>query len=322
MSEFIPTEKGVPIREASTANLLLSSQDRFNYAPDGSTGGSAGFFTIQKPNSILNGFFTRIAPTEINLQWAVPNVYDISGGANPLQTGIYFDARLNVDVSGGSPTTVTIPYGVYTVASALDTMVARMNSATLGSTFSITSAGSVVSITGTVAWCFRAAVGFNALSLQLGFPISVGAGGFSLSKSTSNSRTTTGAISPYGMYPYANLLDIQYIDFVSQNLTYNQDLKDSSTGQNVRDIIYRWYLSSSNSTNSTSFDKYGFPIYPTYGFFWERRPIAFPKQIKWSPNQPVGQLQFEVYATDYNNNSFLLTTTGYEWLMTLLVSEV
>jgi hypothetical protein len=325
MSDFIPTEKGVPIREASTANLLLSSQDRFDYSPVSSST-SPGVFTIQKNQAILNGFFTRIAPAEINLQWAVPNVYDISGGGNPLITSVYTDARLRVDVSGGSVTTVTVPYGIYTVASAIDTIVARMNATVTGTTFSVTQAGSAISITGTNKWRFKATTGFNALSLQLGFGVGVGvSGGYALSQTTYNSQTTNGYSpqgTPFNMRPQASLLNLQYIDFVSQQLTYNQDLKDASTSQENRDIIFRWYLSSNNSTSSVSFDKYGFPIYPTYGFFWERRPIAFPKQIKWSPNQPIGQIQFEVYATDINNNTFLLTTDGYEWMMSLLISEV
>jgi hypothetical protein len=114
------------------------------------------------------------------------------------------------------------------------------------------------------------------------------------------------------------ILEGKYIDFVSYQLTYNQELKDSSTNQSTRDILFRWYLTQNPSTYP---DRYGFPINPTYAPFYERRPIAFPKQIKWSNNQPIGQLQFEVYAK-YETDAILLNTQGYDWGMTLLVSEV
>jgi hypothetical protein len=121
--------------------------------------------------------------------------------------------------------------------------------------------------------------------------------------------------------PNSSLLQFKYLDFVSNQLTYNQELKDSSTSLQQRDVLFRWYLTQQPSPYP---DKYGFPIYPTYAPFYERRPIAFPKQIKWSNNQPIGQIQFEVYAQDNAviNNYVLLDSEGYDWGMTMLVSEV
>jgi hypothetical protein len=40
------------------------------------------------------------------------------------------------------------------------------------------------------------------------------------------------------------------------------------------------------------------------------------------PNMPIGQVAFEVWATDISGKNYLLNTDGYEWMMTLLVSEV
>jgi hypothetical protein len=321
MSDFVPVEKGVPIRFPSTANLLIDSTDRFGY---GGTLASAGNFTIQKNQSILNGFFSRIAPNEITLNWAIPNVYDISG-ANPLQGGIFYPANVRVDVSGGSITNIPMPVGLYTVAEILDTIVARLNAATLGATFSITQVGTAVSITSTVPYRFpnTSVSGKNGLVIKLGF--STG-GAYSLSKTIfSNQPYLTGDnVSGYNVtssQPNSSLLQFKYLDFVSNQLTYNQELKDSSTSNQTRDILFRWYLTQ---TPSTYPDKYGFPIYPSYAPFYERRPIAFPKQIKWSNSQPIGQLQFEVYAQDSQSitNYILLDNDGYDWGMTLLVSEV
>jgi hypothetical protein len=321
MSDFVPVEKGVPIRQPSTANLLLDSIDRY------STGGySAGNFTIQKNQSILNGFFSRIAPNEIVLNWAIPNVYDVSG-ANPLISGtggIFYPANVRVDISGLSITNIQIPVGLYTVAEVLDTIVARLNSAALGATFSITQLGTQVNLDSTVPYRFPAssASGLNALIVQLGFGVG---GDYELSQFIySNQPFMIGTFSTgYNVtssQPSSSLLRFRYLDIVSNQLTYNQELKDSSTSNQSRDILFRWYLTQ---TPSTFPDKYGFPIYPTYAPFYERRPIAFPKQIKWSNSQPIGQLQFEVYAQDYaSTNYILLDTDGYDWGMTMLVSEV
>lgn len=316
MSDFVPTEKGVPIRFPSTANLLIDSKDRYGFG--GNT--TAGSFTIQKNQSILNGFFTRIAPTEITLNWSIPNVYDASG-ADPTQGGLYFPANVRVDISGGSITNVKIPVGLYTMAEALDTLVARLNAASLGATFSITQSGTAVNLVSTVGYRFPVGTtaNKNGFVVDLGFDLG---GGYVTTKTIySNQPALSSSGAGFvidGTTPYSSLVQYQYLDFVSNQLTYNQELKDSSTNLQTRDILFRWYLTQNPSTYP---DKYGFPINPTYAPFYERRPIAFPKQIKWSNNQPIGQLQFEVYAQS-GSQSILLNTEGYDWGMTLLVSEV
>lgn len=316
MSEFVPVEKGVPIRFPSTANLLINSADRYGYdnLNDNSTAGS---FTIQKNQSILNGFFSRIAPTEIVLQWCVPNVYDISGQST-FTGGAYFPANVRVDISGGAISNVKVPVGLYTMGDALDTMVRQLNAASLGATFSITRVGNAVNLVSTVAYRFP--VGGSGLVARLGFSLG---GAYATTKTIYNNQPSTygsdaGGYSVTSSTPINSLNQFDYLDFTSNQLTYNQELKDSSTDVSTRDIVFRWYLTQQPSPYP---DQYGFPIYPTYAPFYERRPIAFPKQIKWSNSQPIGQLQFEVYAK-YQTDSILLNTEGYDWGMTLLVSEV
>lgn len=309
MSAFVPTEKATSIRFPSTANFLIQSQDRYAYGSDNST---AGNFTIQKNNSLLNGYFTRMAPTEVTLKWCIPNVYDISG-ANPLtESGVFYPANVRVDISGGAITNVKIPVGLYTIAQALDTLVVKLNAASLGATFSITigTDGTSVSLTSTVA--YRFATTTNNLVSSLGFGLG---GSYALSRTIYNN--TPQQISSN---PSTTLVQFDYLDFISTQLTYNQELKDASTDTNVRDILFRWNLTQQPSPYP---DKYGFPIYPTYAPFYERRPIAFPKQIKWANNMPIGQLLFEVYATSSNGDgSTLLNADYYDWGMLLLVSEV
>jgi hypothetical protein len=341
MSEFVPTEKGFPIREASTANFLISSIDRNSYANNNPVVNTAGNFVVQKSNSLFNGFFTRIGVQEVVLNWQLPNVYDISGGTGSQSEiangGFVKNASVSVDVSGGAQTiATTVPVGIYTISSALDTMVAALNTAIGGASnyFTVTQAGSQVILTGTRTWRFSNANNQNLVN-DLGFGI---AGSYTLTKSIYNSAipglnkypnatATLYQIQSSPFYPYSgtslpSLRQWQYIDFISYQLTYNQDIKDSSTATTTRDVLHRWYLSSSEGQNPPPQDKYGFTILPTYVPFTERRPFAFPKQIKWMPNMPIGQVAFEVWATDINGNNYLLNTDGYEWMMTMLVSEV
>jgi hypothetical protein len=320
MSAFVPTEKATSIRFPSTANFFIQSQDRIFY-DDGTT--TAGQFTIQKNNSLLNGFFTRMAPTEITLKWCVPNVYDVSGtGVAPfVQTGTYNPANVRIDISGGSITNVAIPVGLYTIAQALDTIVVKLNAASLGATFSIVQGadGTSVSLNSTVAYRFPV-TGNSSLIARLGFARDPNG---SVPRTTSQTiyNNTPIALTGIGSNPSTSLVLFDYLDFVSSQVTYNQELKDTATDKTVRDILFRWNLTQQPSPYP---DKYGFPIYPTYAPFYERRPITFPKQIKWANNMPIGQLLFEVFATSSAaaHNSVLLNTQGYDWGMLLLVSEV
>lgn len=266
----------ITIRYPATANLMVDSTDR-----DENVYSSPWNFAIQRPNSILNGFFTRIGTSEVVLEWCFPN-------GNSLG-----DVIVDLDLSG----TQTITFSseeFYTVEGALDYLVSALNTAfsttifqidqIQGSVFLATSDGSVFSISGQG-------------SIQLGF------------------------INPGGQLPgfpvgCPDLRPYRYIDFVSSSLTYNQDLKDSTTATTARDVLCRWYFAWDDIP---PLDGYGFPILMGYTQFRTRRIFNPPKQIRWDKIQPVGQLLFEVYGDDQR----LVNTAGdsSEWLMTLQVSE-
>ena len=126
------------------------------------------------------------------------------------------------------------------------------------------------------------------------------------------------------------LLPYRYIDFVSNDLTYNQALKDATTTTYDRTVLYRWYFAWSDSPQ---LDTLGFPILQGYTRFCSRRDIPFPKQIRWENNMPIGQVSFQVF----NDQGELLlpslvqpvdtdsvpdnTYSNMEWGMSLLVSE-
>jgi hypothetical protein len=279
MTEFVPSEKGQPIRFPSTANLYIDSSDR--------SSGDASDFLINKPANILTGFFTRLAVNEVVMDWSIPNVL-ASQGNNTFIVVI-------TGTSAGTYT-ATLPDGSYTIKQALDAIVAQFNTAIGTTRFSI-----VVSGDG-------------------GVFLTIASGTYSITTSTLSEQldlSLPGTLQTNKQVLDPTLLNTKYVDIVSQNLTYNQDLKDSSTANIVRDVVYRFYLAWDNEP---SYDAYGFPILQGYRPFIQRRAIAFPKQIKWSNQQPIGQLAFQVY--DDEGNLLNIDVGSLEFNLSLLVSEV
>jgi hypothetical protein len=326
MTDFIPAEKGVPIRNPSTANLQIDSNDRLTN-PTLSTGMTSGQFQISRPANILNGFFTRVSPTEVALDWRIPNVgptEDTSDASNNL---------VQVDISDGIITTYStiLPTGLYTCEEVIRYWCADA-SAQSGKVFTPSLVGGVLceiacnDASGTglgagVLWRFSGGPSVNKLMGNIGFPVLAGLGA-----------------NPFAFVKYAQVNDSlgiylnkwKYLDFVSPELTNQQDVKDGSTSAFfVRDSLFRWFLGTTTDSPPPR-DNLGFVIYPTYKTFYVRRNLAFPKHIKWEANIPVGNLSFEVWATRWVAQSVLLPSTwntilarnDYSWQMTLQASEV
>lgn len=287
---YIPNERATPIRQPSTANLMIDSVDR-----DANTD-SPWDFQITKQYSILNGFFTRVGTTEVVLEWCQPNI-----------TALADNNQISFDISGvGGNTytgnqTVTMPSGNYTVAQALTLLCQKLTdlSGTTGCAFSTgVPPGSALVAIICVGGKFRANP-VGKLATQLGL-----ASGTSLSAIQS-------IICP-DLRPY------RYIDFTSSQLTYNQDVKDSSSAVTVRDVLCRWYF---DWDTPPQLDSLGFPILMGYTPFYVRRLFNPPKQIKWNNSQPIGNLAFQVYGDDGNLIWYSIVFES-NWLMTLQVSEV
>lgn len=127
--------------------------------------------------------------------------------------------------------------------------------------------------------------------------------------------------------PNASLLSTPFVDIVCDQLTVNQTLKDSDSGDISRTMLCRLFLTPDAFTGNMA-NLGSAPILI-------HRVFPFPKQIRWSPNQPIGNLRFQVY----DSQGYLVSTyegvtgagtnppTYYDsdmgdWTMTLLVSEV
>lgn len=253
------------------------------------TSGKSTDFTISKKQNILSGFFTRMGMVEISLDWCVPNISE------------YLKNRSLVVEIGSNPAfTASVPQGHYTVQSLLDALVVALNTNTYSAVFSV---GGVTNLKSLVC-----TTNFNILEGNL--------------QQSLNLATDEEAIGFPIFCP--NLLPYPFIDFVCSNLTYQQGLKDATTSESSRDVLYRWVF---GWDECAPMDSYGYAINQGYLPFIARRYLSYPKQIKWDSQQPIGQLKFEVYDA----NGLIVQVADpiaaggsdgeMEFFLTLLVSE-
>jgi hypothetical protein len=105
-STTTPEHPGVPLRPATAAHFLVTSTDRYKDTFDRllSPTTSANW-TMSKNYNLLNGYFTRLAITQIQFWWNLPTVIE---GVNDMLS-IAFDLASDI-------LTITIDPGYYTVA--------------------------------------------------------------------------------------------------------------------------------------------------------------------------------------------------------------
>jgi len=275
----------VTTRPPATANFFVDSVDRV-------LGGGAGDFTINKSESLFNGFFNRITVNEIVLDWGVPNIAPYWKNNTISITNL---------AAGGSTQTITLPQGFYTVVDLLGELVTQATAAFVGDpipiTFSATMTNGTVLLIADQNFQINWNFGIKELARLLFVPPQLNV-------------PITGATGVAPSSPF--LLGTRYVDIVSQQLTYNQELKDNTTAQIRRDVLYRWYFAQDNvpleydefplsipaiapAPAVTVLAKTNLPVLQGYTSFVQRRTPPFPKQIRWSPEQPIGQVSFQMY---------------------------
>jgi len=271
-----------PIRFASTANLNINSSDRLSTI---GTTETATNFLISQNQSILNGYFTRLAIVEMVLNWGIPNISTIND-----------NNTLIVEI-GDNSVNVELDTGFYTVSSVMREIVVQLNAG----------------FSGIAVFSFDGQQGSKALSSTVDFTIVDGNLANQLSMVTGTLQSSDLIISPYLMPT-----NLKYLDFVSPQLSYQQGLKDASTSKISRDVLYRWNF---GWDSPPQIDADGYAIQQGYMAFTQRRYLSFPKQIKWTGTQPLGNLSFQVYNSD--GDIFYYDAFKYDmiWSMNILVSE-
>ena len=332
------TNKGVDIRNSSTANFLIDSEDRSDYnastvlsALSFADGKAADFTITKKGQNLLTGFFTRLAMTEIQLTWDIPNVRgstaDISGNN---ETGV---SIRNTSTGAIINYAVGIVPGYYTVAEALDALIVNLNASTPNTFTLVASSGTTLGVYGKKAIQITGAFTF-AFYRQIPTPASgpqvlnlAQSLGFATYNIITLPLTTPFFKSAWTAYA-PNLLLYNYIDITSPQLASQQKVKDATTSPfDAIDVIYRWVFAdgldaNSAGTNTVAYDQYGYPILQGYSAFTARRYLDFPKQVRWDPLIPIGNLNFQTYTDKETILKYNPISEKFEFKMLMLVSEV
>lgn len=291
-------DQAVTVRPSSTALFAVDSDDRYKtYAARRLTPSYPFSINITKNESLLNGFFSRIAVAELRLYWTLPNI-SAAWGNNTLQ--------INITGGAANPYTITMPDGFYSLETLMATIqdLVRLiddgGGPLLPNFIALPQVDGSSSYSngggGTTFFWVRPLVNvrtlYDMLNLITGKPPLL-----------PSQTTARGGV--------ANLRATDFIDVVSSQLTYNQDLKDGSSAATTRDALVRVYLDDTTKSldrittnlftalgadNGTQVPQYDVTTF-TNGCtpFTIYRQYPMPKQIKWEDKQPLGNLTFELY---------------------------
>lgn len=313
------TDTAVTIRQPSSANFGIDSSDRYaSYNARASAPTGPYQFLISKNESLLNGFFTRIALTEIVFPYYIPNINNKTD-------------MILVSENGGALQTITIPLtGFYSPAALADVLETQLQTALSNPSLSVAYSNGLfvfkTNTTDTIAFARGnfASPGAKLNEFQLYDLLNLsgpGLNGLQVASTTQISGVTRCRYT-------------EYIDITCSQLTYNQELKDGSSDPVVRDMIARVYIEDETSPVIPVYQTAS-PVGPimtsdvaipgTYPFTIYRK-FSMPKQILWNKAQPIGNLQFEVYddkgqILSANIGPTNPDNTMPDWRMTLLVSE-
>lgn len=303
---------GTPIRAPATAVMTIDSRDRVKI--DRATGyrvDTTGPYEIyiNKEMTLMNGYFTRLAMSEINMQWNIPNV--IGNGPQKNNTLLLErGAAAGVSTVTGSYT-IVVPQGFYTPKELADYIQTLLNTAAVfgggswrcnwyerglagGSYFDI------AEITGTIFFRIR--------------PENIGSADDLCNMMGFSYPPQEFAESIDGSY--ACMQYTPYFDVVSSNLTKKQNVRDNSTsfvtGQN---LLCRVYLSEPGVSVVRDRTDPADPQAADCSIVGCRpfnlyREYSTPKQIYWDTKEFINVIDLRL--VDYKGNTlYARNQSGY-----------
>jgi hypothetical protein len=330
-----PIDKGVTTRQPAVALLCVNSadQEQFNKATGlrfNSSNPAKIYINNQQP--ALFGYMTRLALTEVSMEWDSPNVNDYN---NTLTVGYYNNAGVQQGI-----VRLTFSNGFYTAPLLGKVVADALNAnATLtaffgANTFAVTFGGLVCGTNPAVAGTTRVAIPFNytiqTTSANGRFailPYSVAYPGLAvLRDDLTNMMGITPSETALTSYTalqggFASLQYTPYVDIVSNLLTKNQNIRDgtSSKSNKTSSILARIYLANENFTSREVSVTYA----PTTGAFVGstdnaigtragtlRREFVYPKQIMWNNTENVDVIDIEVVDAKGNPLFYQPTATA------------
>ena len=274
---------GVPLRQPATALLTVDTADRSIVA-------KVNNLIINKQATIVQGYFTRVALTEINLNWDIPNV----NAYNNTMTVVFFFAP-------GLFKTVkfTVPESYYTMDQLSNILTSQMN----------TFIAADPDLAGVYTMLCSVDIEQRKFTLQ---NTNVSAKTFSIIPAVSNNTQATDLCSLMGFETadttlnytqiqggYATMLYTPYIDVISKQLTKKQNVKDNSTSLNTgENLLARIYINEFgingnklNNTDTVGAQKNGQLGSKPFTIHYE---FQNPKQIYWDTKEFIGMIDLQL----------------------------
>ena len=321
MPHYSAKESSTTLRPSSTSLFLVDSEDRFSSytqsrAVTGLSNNATPYnFQITRNESLMNGFASRIAVSEVNFPWCIPNI-------NPKTAQI----TITYEVSGqpvSLPTTFNFLTGFSkpsSIAAALEQAVQGLNPSLAGATVTYGDASNPVFAYQTNS---TTKIAFSPLPYNSSIypcPDSTKQLFDLLGFTNANSQLSLG-----GNGGFTLCQAIRYVDIVSVNLVYNQANPDVMSQKVARNSLCRVYLGDANLTGNVDPANSNF-CPPGCAPFTIYRNFTNPKQIQWMGNQPIpGTLQFTVFddtGAPLNETLVGLLEGEYlDWSLTMLVTE-
>ena len=295
---------GVPVRQPAVAVLTIDTADRIKVDASGyridTT--SPNNIYINKQQTLLNGYFTRLALTEINMQWNTPNVI-ASGECKNNTLLLEQSATLSGVVTDSY--LIELPEGFYTPRElAADIQVLLNTEAVFGGgswsctynerdgTFSITDEGE------TIRFRIRPQniKASDDLCNLMGF-------------------STPSKLFTFGIFgSYASMVYTPYFDIVSLQLTKKQNVSDNSsstiTGGNLLARIYlnnAGFITRADRTDPAEPQLADCPIVGVRAFSLYKEYII-PKQIYWDTKEFIATIDLRLI--DYKGRLLYMAPQG------------
>lgn len=317
----------------SQALLCVDSADAETYNAQGWRVGNntPSQLNLNKQRPLLFGYMTRLALTEINFQWDVPNVNKFN---NTLTVALWNGAGNAVQ----EYVRITIAEDFYTLPKLCFAIKTALNANAVGGalnmSYDVLIAGEDVAAgtASTTAFITRPRVQivlgagslgqfsfipYNATGTIGGLAVSVPPLTDDLTNMLGFTPTLAGPITPYtSIYSgYASTLYTPYIDIESNILTKNQNVADgTSQTRTTSSKLARVYLANEDIVPreiSITYDNTGVVEFTTDNAigvspFAFRREFRVPKVIQWNTTENVDVIDLQVL--DYRGNPLPVST--------------
>ena len=311
---------GETSRQPASAFLFIDSSERTQISSLGKDQSLTAFlttypvqalnqFTIQKRQSFLSGYFTRLAVTEVRFEYNSPNV----NKRNNLI--VFFD-------DNDDPYVIEVPEGFYTPDELATALQTQLTADIPGQTWTVTFTGDFFQITSDADFTIYPSEfstidqTLRGLFFMMGFDVTL----------TSDADTTQqGSLFPSMAYT-------RYIDICSRSLTQYQKVKDNSTRENQTPaVLCRIYIGNYSSEGLGDGGSTATLYYPGCRPAVIQRIFNVPKYASWNPGAFIDQIDIELrddvgnllYIPGDPNRSEELNAvrSNNQFQLTLLASE-